>query len=148
MLASKFPYLRSSSSSWWIFLVCVHIKHECSRSGLIFSCLFSTPQLPFCYGWDPHYGSFFVFADVAWLCRKMKCLCCQGASPAGWDQVTDAMKTLCFDHPHGEELHSGVAHLVLNKCGGIVWKICKAAGVHHSLVLFFWFVFLGLFLFC
>lgn len=111
MLASKLPDLRSSSSSWWIFFsLCVFLLSMSAADLVLFFFLFSTPHLPFCCGWEALYGSFFVFADVAWLCSKMKCLCCQRASPAGWDQVTDGMKMLCLYHPQAEELHSGVAH--------------------------------------
>lgn len=71
---------------------------------------YSPPPTLFCCGQEPLYGSFFVFGDVVWLCSKMKCLCCLGASPAGWDQVTDGTKVLCLYHCQVEELHSGVAH--------------------------------------
>lgn len=146
MLASKFPYLRSSSSFWWIPFVCVCVFIlSTSAADLVFFFFFSTPHLSFCCGWEPLYGSFFVFADVAWFCSKMKCLCCQGASSSGWDQVTDGMKMLCFYHPRAEELRSGVAHRF-----GINTGACWERSVKQlvfTILLWFPLVFVGLFLF-
>lgn len=64
----------------------------------------------YCCGWEPLYGSSFVFTDVASLYSKMECLSCQGANPAGQDHVTTGMKMLCLYHHQAKELHSGVAY--------------------------------------
>lgn len=65
-ISSNAPYLRSASSSWWIFFfflcMCIHIKHESSRSAFIVL-FFFTPWLPFCHGWEPLSGRSFC------LCR-------------------------------------------------------------------------------
>lgn len=118
----------------YLLCVCVFIL-SMSAADLVFFFFFlllllQPPSLLLWLG--TLYGSFFVFADVVWFCSEMKCLCCQGASPSGWDQVTDGMKMLCFYHPQAEELRSGVAHQFGISMGGMLRRICKARGIHHS----------------